>query len=340
MPTGVLAIEKFRPELGTLLGVDLVFKARFVGSVCLDNTALTCGPASISTMLLAIVTPSTTNTPAVSGVGVGILSGLGGETPTGFLLGSSDGFDDCATPGVTQGSPSIGDCTPGEDHYAFSFDQTYSVPLASLSGLDLLPWVGPSGSVVSFDSTASGQASGDIHWAVQRSIQLSASVWVEAVYRYCPSSASVGTPYCFCTSGSPCGSGADARGGCASSVGVGAILSGSGSSSISAANLALHGARLPAGQPALFFQANNLVAAGLGAPFGDGLRCAEGSLVRLEFVVSDASGQAATTANLGWLGGAAAGDLRRYQLWYRDPVGSPCGSLFNLTNGLELTWAP
>jgi hypothetical protein len=37
---------------------------------------------------------------------------------------------------------------------------------------------------------------------------------------------------------------------------------------------------------------------------------------------------------------ASAGDVVRYQLWYRDPVFSPCVNGFNLTNGLEINWLP
>jgi hypothetical protein len=39
-------------------------------------------------------------------------------------------------------------------------------------------------------------------------------------------------------------------------------------------------------------------------------------------------------------GACAAGDVRRYPCWYRDPVTSPCGTPFNLTNGYEITWTP
>jgi len=34
----------------------------------------------------------------------------------------------------------------------------------------------------------------------------------------------------------------------------------------------------------------------------------------------------------------APGDVKRYQLWYRDPVTSVCGAQFNLSNGVEVTW--
>ena len=55
-------------------------------------------------------------------------------------------------------------------------------------------------------------------------------------------------------------------------------------------------------------------------------------------VLPGAAGDASTSVDLG--GGVAAGDLLRYQFWYRDPVGGPCGSDFNLSNGVEVSWVP
>ena len=129
--------------------------------------------------------------------------------------------------------------------------------------------------------------------------------------------------------------------GCANSVAMtGAELTGSGSSSIAAGSLVLSGSTLAAFQPGLYFQGDNAIAGGAGAVFGDGLRCAGGNVLRLQVVTADAAGSSSTSVDVAAAGGALAGQTKRYQLWYRDPVGGPCGSGFNLTNGLEVTWAP
>ena len=54
----------------------------------------------------------------------------------------------------------------------------------------------------------------------------------------------------------------------------------------------------------------------------------------------DSSGNANTTLSISVKGGCVAGDVKRYQNWYRDPVSSVCGATFNLTNGYEISWLP
>ena len=144
----------------------------------------------------------------------------------------------------------------------------------------------------------------------------------------------------------PCGNENDhsLRGGLAgcangSSAG-GAGLYAAGSSSVSARDLVLLGEGLPSGQPGLFFQGTSDVAGGAGLPFGDGLRCAGTGIVRLEVDFADGTGQVSTSIDVVSRGGVAAGDVRYYQLWYRDPHGSPCGNLHNLSNGYSLSWTP
>ena len=72
---------------------------------------------------------------------------------------------------------------------------------------------------------------------------------------------------------------------------------------------------------------------------GDGLRCAGGSVIRLETVTATGGGNAQSTVQVGTIGMVDPGDTRYYQYWYRDLVGSPCGTGFNVTNGLEVLWA-
>ena len=93
------------------------------------------------------------------------------------------------------------------------------------------------------------------------------------------------------------------------------------------------------GQPALLFVGDNAINGGDGQPFGDGLRCAGGNVVRLGVQVPDGGGDASWGPGLGGSGGWQSGDTRRFQAWYRDPVGGPCGTGFSLTNGIEVLFA-
>lgn len=152
-----------------------------------------------------------------------------------------------------------------------------------------------------------------------------------------------GFSYCSCDVGTgPCANPGAAGHGCAnSSSASGAKLVGSGSAVIGADSVILSATGLAPGQPGLYFQGNNAVGAGAGVFFGDGLRCAGNSVVRLGVANSDATGTSSTTAfpaPISVKGNVGAGDLRYYQLWYRDPQGSPCGAQFNLTNGYSIQW--
>jgi len=150
-----------------------------------------------------------------------------------------------------------------------------------------------------------------------------------------------GTAYCFgdgSGTACPCGNTSNSPGtGCANGTGSGGLLSATGSNSISADDLVLHGSSLTDG-PGLYFQGNNAVNGGMGNTFGDGIRCAGSQAIRLE--VSFASGgSSSTSVSIATDGGVNIGDTKRYQLWYRDTDTSPCSSTFNLTNGYEVTWS-
>ena len=88
----------------------------------------------------------------------------------------------------------------------------------------------------------------------------------------------------------------------------------------------------------IFFGANNAVNGGSGNVLNDGLRCAGGGLVRLIPPTMATGNQLSLPAPLQLLDtGAASGVTRRYQYWFRTPLG-PCGQQANLTNGYEIVW--
>lgn len=154
---------------------------------------------------------------------------------------------------------------------------------------------------------------------------------------------SFAVPFCTGDGGGgacPCGNAGAAGQGCANSAGQGARLWGGGTASVSAGNLVLWTTGLVPGQPGLYFQGNLLENAGQGTTFGDGLRCTGPAGVHLETVFASAAGTSATGGNLALAGGVAVGQTRSYQVWYRDPGSSPCGSGFNASNGLAITWVP
>lgn len=155
----------------------------------------------------------------------------------------------------------------------------------------------------------------------------------------------IGESYCFGDgSGAtcPCGNNNDGStngglAGCANgeNLGGGALLA-TGSSSVAASSLQLVAQGLDPGAPGLYFQGTSRVNNFL----GDGFLCAGGGIIRMEIVTASPQGTSQTSIEVEQVGGVQAGDVRDYQLWYRNPGTSPCNSGFNLTNGVEIQWVP
>lgn len=161
-------------------------------------------------------------------------------------------------------------------------------------------------------------------------------IWLNDLYEVNPAIVS----YCDCTGTAVCGNNGGAGEGCANSAGHGAKISGLGSVSVAADSLQVQATGLLPNQPALLFQGTTSLNGGNGVAFGDGLRCAGGQVVRLGVGFPDTFGDAIWGPNLGSTGNWNAGDVIRFQVWYRDPAGGPCASGFNLSNGLEVTFTP
>lgn len=144
----------------------------------------------------------------------------------------------------------------------------------------------------------------------------------------------------------PCGNTAPANSGrgCLNSTGVGALLATTGSPVVSADSLVLAASGMPASTSVLYFQGTSEAGAGAGVVFGDGKRCAAGSVVRLgtKTNVGGASSYPVAGDPAISVRGLvpAAGASRTYQAWYRNVAAFCTVDGFNLTNGVRVTWIP
>ncbi len=124
------------------------------------------------------------------------------------------------------------------------------------------------------------------------------------------------------------------------SMGSGAGLFSTGSTSVAANDLVLHVMGASAGQPGLFFYGP----AQIQAPFGDGFRCVGGGalgIFRLNPpLVSDGTGHVQRVLDLtappasAGPGAIQAGETWNFQYWYRDPAAGGTG--FNLSDALSV----
>ncbi|MFT4541894.1 MAG: hypothetical protein ACI835_004356 [Planctomycetota bacterium] len=158
--------------------------------------------------------------------------------------------------------------------------------------------------------------------------------------------ASVGTPYCTTHQfhhemvNCPCWNAGSALGGCANSTGLGALMCGGGSPSVSADDLTLSASALPPGQFGVFFMGGGQIR----APFGDGFRCvgstAGQTIHRFNPPMSSgAQGVANLAGAISGSGQISAGQTWNFQFWYRDPSG-PCGTAYNLSSALSVVFQP
>jgi hypothetical protein len=141
----------------------------------------------------------------------------------------------------------------------------------------------------------------------------------------------------------PCDNlGAPGRG-CATSFGPGALLAGSGTASVTNDSLALTVDGV-SNTVVSFFQGTQASAAGAGVPFGDGLRCATGTVIRLgskQAVANVAHHPGAGDVPLSMRGAIPPfGGTRIYQVWFRNAAAFCTSATFNWSSGLAVSWAP
>lgn len=131
-------------------------------------------------------------------------------------------------------------------------------------------------------------------------------------------------------------------GGCMNSLGLGGRLTAGGTASVANDSLVLSALDMPS-STALYLQGSARENGGAGNLLGDGLLCVGGSLVRVGSKIN-AGGSSLYPlpgdASISVRGGVTAGDVRSYQVWYRNAATWCTSATFNLTNGYEVVWAP
>jgi len=263
--------------------------------------------------------------------------GLDHDSTTGSLYGLTD------APAATRGLYSI-DFAGQSTAFIAGYPGTKSDldALAVHNGTAYYVSDGPNTTQANFYvyDIATGLQTGTIPSPFTGSGTFAAATWAD------PVTPPISTPFCFGDgSGTPCpcaNSGA-AGNGCANSLSAaGANLTSSGSASIANDTLVLLGSGMP-NSSCLYFQGTSQQAGGLGIVFGDGLRCAGGTIIRLG-TKSNSGGASQYPVggdpSVSVRGLNSAGDVRMYQVWYRNAAAFCTPSTFNLSNGLELTWTP
>ncbi len=121
----------------------------------------------------------------------------------------------------------------------------------------------------------------------------------------------------------------------ANSTGAPANLGATGSASSSASNLVLSSSSVP-NQNGLFFHGSNQAQ----LPFGNGVLCTTGGLVRGAVVIGVGNVATYTYDNTDPLHSVAAfvGITRYFQYWFRDPLGG--GAMFNTSDAMSIVILP
>ncbi len=141
----------------------------------------------------------------------------------------------------------------------------------------------------------------------------------------------------------PCSNNGVTGNGCANSLfAAGAHIGGAGFARITNDSLLLTTMQTP-NQSVLFFQGTIRQAAGAGLAFGDGKRCAGGTVIRLGIKIpvgNTASYPVGADLPIHAQGQVTTPGTRTYQGWYRNPAAFCTPATFNLTNGIEFVWTP
>jgi hypothetical protein len=223
-----------------------------------------------------------------------------------FTVNGTGAFSTMVTINITSGTLTVDDLTGG--HSVTPLGGMSSAPTPANG---TLTWSGSEYVLTApvnagFNFAASG---------VSGSITLNGTI----VGRHLPEAPSV-----YCASGT-------------NSTGFAASISHLGGPSLGTADLVLDVVQLPSNVFGLFFYGPNQAT----IPFGDGVRCVDGGLQRLDAVNTGILGtvsQAINTSTLPATSPVAVGDRRNFQFWYRDTAAALSG--FNTSSAMTVLFTP
>ncbi len=316
-----VSVPRFDPSLGTLTLVDVCVTAQMTGSCGVE--ALDPFPAPATLQPGVQVSLSRPNLSLIA-------SAVALQT---FALNLS-AFDGTIDFGGTSG------------FFVTGLSALTTTQLNLTTATDLALFTGTPGNPGSIVLPISGQgvsiATGSGHLITQFMTQ--GAGLISICYDYTP----VAAPFCAgdgTQTACPCGNNSPvgANQGCVNSFGLGAALRGAGVASVASDSLVLTCSNLPAMAPCLFFQGTSQSNGGAGSPFGDGLRCVAGTVVRL--ATKSASGGVASYPGaldppISVRGSVPANSTRYYQAWYRNAAAFCTSAPFNLSQGVAVQWTP
>jgi len=265
-------------------------------------------------------------------------SGLGNTTQGGLQVFDAEVWDE-----HTDSRPLL--------YVVGQFTEAGGIPVANIAAWDGVNWLDVgSGTNARIEALAVFEQAGGPDLYVGGMFTMAGDTHSYRLARFSNScSQLVGHTRCFGDgTGTPCPcanqSSGGARQGCVNSLGVGAELRAIGKASASLDSFALQSSNMP-NSAILYFQGTAVVNGGAGTPFGDGLRCVAGSILRLgtKFNSSGASSYPGPgDVPISVRGGIGPFGVvtRYYQGWYRNSASYCTTATFNLTNALEVFWIP
>ncbi len=316
-----VVIPRFDPALGTLNVVDVCVTGQMLGNYNVES------PVDAPNQVIGAAQVDVS-------LGRPNMSVILTAMPVQIVVDNFTAFDGTIDFRGTSGAmhPGLTAIVTAQVYLTGATDLALFSGAAGNPGTVMLPTIGQ----------GAGTATGSGHIITQ--FQLQAAAMISICYDYTP----VAAPYCAgdgTGTACPCGndSPVGAYAGCLHSLGSGAVLRGTGFASIASDSLSLTCSSLPATTSGLFFQGTGQTNGGLGAVFGDGLRCAGGTVVRLASKTAVAGVMhypQGADVPISVRGSVPAGASRYYQLWYRNSTPFCTSATFNLSGGVAVSWTP